>query len=313
MGLRHILLGAAASSLVASAALADRGTDGQLNILYWQAVSIMTPYLSNGTKDIQAREPRARAARPLRREAATMVPYLAESIPTVENGGVSKDLLTITWKLKDGLLWSDGTPVTADDAVFTWQYCTDPEGGCAQLSNFSDVKSVEAVDPQTIKITFGVAKPFPYGPLVGAQSPILQKKQFADCIGEKAPTCTEANTKPIGTGPFMVTDFKANDVVLARGEPELPRSGQARLRDRGASRAAATRPAPRARCWRPASTTTPGTPRSSPRSSRRWRRPGRARSSRPSARWSSGCRSTRPTPTRRWATSARPRRTRIRS
>jgi peptide/nickel transport system substrate-binding protein len=212
MRLRHILLGAAASSLVASAAMADRGTDGQLNILYWQAISIMTPYLSNGTKDIQAAslvlEPLARY-----NEKGELTPYLAESIPTVENGGVSQDLQTITWKLKDGLLWSDGSPVTADDAVFTWQYCTDPKGGCAQLSNFSDVTGIEAVDPQTIKITFSVPKPFPYGPLVGAQSPLIQKQQFADCLGEKAPTCTEANTKPVGTGPFTVTDFKANDVV----------------------------------------------------------------------------------------------------
>ena len=54
MHIRPILLGAAASALCASAAFAERGSDGQLNILYWQAVSIMTPYLSSGTKDIQA-------------------------------------------------------------------------------------------------------------------------------------------------------------------------------------------------------------------------------------------------------------------
>jgi len=53
MKLRNVLMGAAASALCASAALAERGSDGQVNILYWQAVSIMTPYLSSGTKDIQ--------------------------------------------------------------------------------------------------------------------------------------------------------------------------------------------------------------------------------------------------------------------
>jgi peptide/nickel transport system substrate-binding protein len=54
MHFRSILLGAAASALCASAAFAERGSDGQVNILYWQAVSIMTPYLSNGTKDVEA-------------------------------------------------------------------------------------------------------------------------------------------------------------------------------------------------------------------------------------------------------------------
>jgi peptide/nickel transport system substrate-binding protein len=218
MKLRHLMTGAAIAALSATSALAERGTDGQVNILYWQAISIMTPFLSNGTKDLQAAslvlEPLARYD-----EQGNLVPYLAEEIPTVENGGISEDLLSITWKLKEGLVWSDGAPVTAEDAIFTWQYCTHPEGGCAQSSNFSDVTNIEAIDPRTIKITFGVAKPFPYGPLVGAQSPLIQKAQFADCLGAKAPECTEANTYPIGTGPFRVVDFKANDVVTLEANP----------------------------------------------------------------------------------------------
>jgi peptide/nickel transport system substrate-binding protein len=160
MKLRSILMGAAASALCASAAQAERGADGQVNVIYWQAVSIMTPYLSNGTKDLEAAslviEPLARF-----NEKGDMVPYLVEGIPTVENGGVSADLTTITWKLKPDILWSDGTAVTADDVVFTWQYCADPEVGCAQLPNFGDVTNVEAIDPQTVKVTFGVAKPYP--------------------------------------------------------------------------------------------------------------------------------------------------------
>ncbi len=218
MKTRHILMGATALAMLASTAQAERGSDGQLNILYWQAISIMTPFLSNGTKDIEGAslvlEPLARFD-----ETGQIVPFLAEEIPTLENGGISEDLTTITWKLKEGLLWSDGTPVTAEDAVFTWQYCTDPEGGCAQLPNFGGVTDVEAVDDRTIKITFDGPKPYPYGPLVGAQSPVLQKAQFENCLGANAPTCTEANTKPIGTGPFMVTDFKANDVVLLEANP----------------------------------------------------------------------------------------------
>ena len=110
--------------------------------------------------------------------------------------------------------------MTAEDAVFTWQYCTHPEAGCAQLENFDDVALVEAVDPLTVRITFSVPKPFPYEPLVGLQSPILQKAQFEPCLGAKAPECTEANTYPVGTGPFVVKDFKANDVVLLEANPK---------------------------------------------------------------------------------------------
>jgi peptide/nickel transport system substrate-binding protein len=217
MKFRSILVGAA-MALCAPPALAERGSDGQVNVLYWQAVSIVNPYLSSGTKDVQAA---SLSLEPLARynEEGDLVPYLAEEIPTVDNGGVSADLRTITWKLKEGLLWSDGTPVTAEDAVFTWQYCTHPEGGCAQLPNFGDVASVEAVDARTIKISFSVPKPFPYGPLVGMQAPLIQKAQFAGCIGAKAPGCTRENTYPVGTGPFVVKDFKANDVVLFEANP----------------------------------------------------------------------------------------------
>ena len=48
---------------------------------------------------------------------------------------------------------------------------------------------------------------------LAAQSPIIQAAQFADCLGARAPECTEANFGPVGTGPFVVTDFKPNDVI----------------------------------------------------------------------------------------------------
>jgi len=166
----------------------------------------MNPYLSGGTKDVFAAsmvlEPLAGMT-----PDGVLVPKLAAEIPTVENGGISADLTSITWKLAPDLKWSDGTPVTADDAVFTWQYCTDPEGGCAQATKFEGVAKVEAVDPSTIKITFGGPKPNPYTAFVGALSPVVQKAQFEACLGAAAPTCTDANNMPIGTGPFMVTGF----------------------------------------------------------------------------------------------------------
>lgn len=212
MKLRHALLGAAASVAMAAPAFAERGADGNVNILYWQAVSIMNPYLSGGTKDIEAA---SLVIEPLARFDAggTLVPYLAEDIPTVQNGGVSEDLSTITWKLKSGLLWSDGTPVTSADVVFTWQYCTAEGGGCAQGAKFEGVAAVEALDDLTVKVTFGGPTPYPYTAFVGGQSPIIQAAQFADCLGARAPECTEANTMPIGTGPFTVTNFVPDDVV----------------------------------------------------------------------------------------------------
>ncbi|SEA01547.1 peptide ABC transporter substrate-binding protein [Rubrimonas cliftonensis] len=218
MRLKTLLMAGAALTLVAPAAMAERGADGQLNIIYWQAPSTMNPFLSGGTKEVEASsmviEPLARFS-----DTGEIVPILAESIPTTDNGGVSADLRTITWKLKPGLLWSDGTPVTAADGVFTYEYCTHPEGGCAQSSYFEGIASMEAVDDLTLKITFTEPKPFPYTALVGSESPIIQKSQFENCIGARAPECTEQNFNPIGTGPFRVTEFRANDVISLEANP----------------------------------------------------------------------------------------------
>lgn len=218
MKLKTALLGAAAAFAMAPAAFAERGSDGEAKILYYQAVSTLNAYLSAGTKDVEAGslvlEPLAGFD-----QDGNLFPRLAESIPTVENGGVAADLTSITWKLKPGLVWSDGTPVTSADVKFTWEYCTAEGGGCAQGAKYEGVTSVDTPDDLTVVVNFEGPKPYPYQPFTGGTAPILQKAQFADCLGAAASTCTEQNSKPIGTGPFVVTDFKVNDVVTLEANP----------------------------------------------------------------------------------------------
>ena len=218
MKLITALAGAVAAMAFAPAAFAERGSDGHLSIIYWQAPSILNPYLSGGTKDIESS---SMIIEPLGRydQNGNLVAYLAEEIPTVANGGVSEDLTSITWKLKSGLLWSDGSPVTSADVKFTADYCMHPEGGCAQGAKFDGVTSVDIVDDLTVKVSFAQAMPNPYGPFMGGQSPIIQKAQFENCMGAKAPECTDANFGPIGTGPFRVTEFRTNDVIQMEANP----------------------------------------------------------------------------------------------
>ena len=188
----------------------ERGN--HLNILYWQAPSTLNPYLSGGTKDIEAA---SMVIEPLAHydENGYLVPVLASVIPTLDNGGIAADLKSITWKLKPGILFSDGTPFTAHDVVFTGEYCLNDEAGCNAANYFSDVESLEYIDDNTVRIHFTSTKPFPYGPFAGSAVPVLQKAQFADCLGLKAQECTDQNFGPIGTGPFVVSEFRANDTV----------------------------------------------------------------------------------------------------
>jgi peptide/nickel transport system substrate-binding protein len=89
-------------------------------------------------------------------------PDQATEIPTIDNGGVqvpgaSGDAMTVTWKLRSGLKWSDGEPLTCDDYLFTqtWIMDKDNTGLYAGRSGYEDVTKLECTDPQTIVLHFG--------------------------------------------------------------------------------------------------------------------------------------------------------------
>ena len=185
--------------------------DEALTILYWQAPTSANPYLTGGIKDVDAS---ALILEPLANydEEGRLVPRLAEEIPTVENGGISEDMTTIIWKLKEGVLWSDGTPLTIEDVIFTHRYlCSLPsaESPCspAPIGNVDPVED----SPLSVKITFAAPVIYPYTLFVGASSPILQKAQFANCVGEEAQGCHTKHLYPVGTGPYKITDFTISE------------------------------------------------------------------------------------------------------
>ena len=185
------------------------------NTLYlrsWQAPATLNPYLSAGAKDVDTA---SIVLEPLARTNADgrLVPWLAKAIPTRANGGLAPDGSAITWHLREGLLWSDGTPVTSSDIKFTWGYCMAEGAGCAQAMKFDGVSRIETPDEQTVTLHFDAPRPMPYQAFVGPQSPILQKAQFADCLGPRAQQCSTQNSAPIGTGPFVVEDFQPGNLA----------------------------------------------------------------------------------------------------
>lgn len=203
----------AASGAKASAAAAfKRGDGGELKVLYWQAPTILNPHQATGTKDSDASRLVIEPLASWGPEPKVIANGLAAEIPTLDNGGVSKDLTTVTWKLRTGVKWSDGTPFTADDVVFTFNYIADKATASTTNSNTEGVKSVVAKDPNTVVVTYAAPNPNSYQWGVGTCCGILQKAQFADYSGAKAKDAP-GNQKPIGTGPYKVSEFKAGDVV----------------------------------------------------------------------------------------------------
>jgi peptide/nickel transport system substrate-binding protein len=190
-----------------------RGGGGPLKVLWWQGATLLNPHFATGTKDQEGSrifyEPLA-AWDP----EGILVPMLAAEIPSLANGGLSKDGRTVTWKLKRGVTWHDGKPFTADDCVFNWEYIKDPTTGSVWIQSYSNVV-VRKIDSHTVEVTYAKPTPFWADPFVGSRGMLIPKHLFADFIGAKsrdAPT----NLKPVGTGPYKFVDFKPGDMV--RGE-----------------------------------------------------------------------------------------------
>jgi peptide/nickel transport system substrate-binding protein len=183
-----------------------------LKLLYWQSPTILNPHLSNGFKDSEASritlEPLASFD-----NNGKLVLFLAQEEPTLENGGLSADGKSVTWKLKQNIKWSDGKPFTADDVVFTYQYITNPQIGTTTAGSFDSIETIEAIDDYTVKITFKEPNPAWFLVFTGNEGMILPKHLLENYNGEnarEAPT----NLIPVGTGPYKVVEFKPGDMVI---------------------------------------------------------------------------------------------------
>ncbi|WP_419755655.1 peptide ABC transporter substrate-binding protein [Anabaena sp. FACHB-709] len=183
-----------------------------LRLLYWQAPTILNPHLAQGSKDFEASrivyEPLASHDKD-----GKLVLFLAAEEPTLENGGIAKDGKSVTWKLKQGIKWSDGQPFTAADVVFTYKFLSNPAVGATTSANYEVVKSVEAIDDYTVKVNFQSPNPAWSLPFVGLNGMIIPRHIFEKFNGSNAREAP-GNLIPVGTGPYKVGEFKPGDTII---------------------------------------------------------------------------------------------------
>lgn len=169
-----------------------------LKLLYWQAPTILNPYLSTGFKDLEASRITLEPLATFNNEGE-LLPILAKEIPSKENGGVADDGLSVTWKLKEGIKWSDGTPFSAKDVVFTYDFISNPDVGSVSAGDYTIVKSVEAIDDNTVKVNFKEVTPAWYLVFTGSPGMIIPQHLYQDFNGINAREAPN-NLSPIGTG-----------------------------------------------------------------------------------------------------------------
>ncbi len=150
------------------------------------------------------------------------IPELAAEVPTADNGGVSADGLTITWKLKEGLYWSDGEPLTSADVKFTWEFVMDPGNAVSTRSGYDKIESIETPDDTTVVIKF--AELFPAWPTLFTQGPnntgaILPQHILTGVTAAESDPFTRQPT--VGSGPFVITEWVPGDYMELLPNPNF--------------------------------------------------------------------------------------------
>ncbi|MGC9334751.1 MAG: ABC transporter substrate-binding protein, partial [Anaerolineae bacterium] len=135
-------------------------------------------------------------------------PYLLTEIPSMDNGGVSEDGLVITMDLRDDIVWSDGTPITADDFAFTYQMIMDPNNTVVSQYPYDQLVSVEAADERTVVMTFAE----PFSPWMAWFWRGVLPKHIIEPVFEAEGTMDEAewNRAPtVGCGPYDFAEWES--------------------------------------------------------------------------------------------------------
>jgi peptide/nickel transport system substrate-binding protein len=139
---------------------------------------------------------------------------LAAEFPTQANGGISADGLTYTIHIKPNLKWSDGTPLTAADVAFTYNYIVDNA-----MANYTymmvGIKRTVAVDATTMKIICTRPK----ADLEYMWVPILPQHVWEQVPPAAAEADYQVTYPLVGSGPFQVVQFKRNDFVHLTRNP----------------------------------------------------------------------------------------------
>jgi peptide/nickel transport system substrate-binding protein len=146
-------------------------------------------------------------------------PELAAELPTEENGGVTIDpeagTMDVTWKMRQDVKWSDGTPVTADDALFTLAAIQDPDTG-TWIPGVDYIDSVDKVDDYAFTIHYNGIFPG-YLTQLGGEQVVVWPAHY--CDASQGFSAWDCSREPLSNGPYILKDWMAGDhLTFVRNE-----------------------------------------------------------------------------------------------
>jgi peptide/nickel transport system substrate-binding protein len=158
------------------------------------------------------------------------IPDLAAVVPTVANGGISKDGLTITYRLRRGVKWHDGAPFTSKDVAFTYRAIMNPANNVLTRHGYDLIASLDTPDDYTVVMHMKKVFAPAIDTIFGESDTIY--RILPEHLLAKYPNINQIpfNGAPVGTGPFRFVRWQRGDhIELAanpgyfRGAPKLSR------------------------------------------------------------------------------------------
>lgn len=151
---------------------------------------------------------------------------LATDVPTIENGLVSEDGLTVTYPLREGVVWSDGEPFTCDDVVFTWEVATNPESQAVNTTGYNEIESIECPDDHTAVVHYSEF----FAAFLGTFRDVMPRH----ATGDPADMVNWNYNWDgfLGTGPFVLKEWVSGDhITMVKNEnyrdyPDKPLADQ---------------------------------------------------------------------------------------
>ena len=136
-------------------------------------------------------------------------PLLAAEMPKL----IGENPQTVEYRLKDGLTWSDGKPLTSADAKWTFEQIMNSDNQIASRAGWEDIERFETPDDLTVRITF--SKPYaPWMDLLSDNCPILPKHVYEGKDFDKA-----LNNEIVGSGPYVFKEWKkGQSLTVERNE-----------------------------------------------------------------------------------------------
>ena len=146
------------------------------------------------------------------------IALVARRVPTVENGDVARDGGTVTYHLRHGVRFADGSPLTSQDVAFTYHAILDPRNPTTEVQPYREIDRFETPDPFTVVLHFR-------RPWSGATAALFAETDFiygilpAHAFSSTDLSHVPWNDRPYGSGPFRVVEWKRGDEIVLEPNP----------------------------------------------------------------------------------------------